>query len=217
MPLDTYAGLQTSILDWLARPGDTLMMPALPDIIVLFESEARQRLRTAGAEAFSDLYANAGVPDLALPDDFVELRSISMNGSGPLGHISAQQAATMPTAGMPLYYTVHGGGDYDCQAGGGGAVLRLTPPPDGAYVIQINYLRGLPALSDAAPSNWLLKTMPSLYLFGCLVEASVFIKQDERALGWLQRREAAFETLETADRKTRWGGPLTIRPDMVTP
>jgi hypothetical protein len=92
--------------------------------------------------------------------------------------------------------------------------MRLTPPPDGAYTVNITYLRGLPALSTKSPTNWLLKASPSCYLFGTLCEASVYIGHDDRGLGWLQRRDAAFAALEQADLKARWGGPLRIRADM---
>jgi len=48
-------------------------------------------------------------------------------------------------------------------------------------------------------------------LFGSLVEAEAFIGEDERATAWFARREAAFDSLEMADRKLRWPGGLTIR------
>ena len=36
MPFSTYAELQTSILRWLARPGDPLVAPMVPDMVRLF-------------------------------------------------------------------------------------------------------------------------------------------------------------------------------------
>jgi hypothetical protein len=121
----------------------------------------------------------------------------------------------MGTGGVPSFFTIYGGGDYACAEGG--AVMRLAPPPGGAYTISIVYLRGLPPLSDSAPSNWLLKLAPQLYLWGTLVECSAYLGFDERAQLWLARRDATLETLERADRKARWGGPLTMHADMVTP
>jgi hypothetical protein len=50
MPLDTYANLQTTVLDWLARPGDPLVAPAVPDMIAMFEEEARDRLQSRFTE-----------------------------------------------------------------------------------------------------------------------------------------------------------------------
>ena len=218
MPLDTYANLQTAVMDWLARPGDPLIAPALPEMIQLFEAEARLRLRTLASEAMAELYTAAGTPDLALPPDFVELRSAMLQGlATPLEFLAPHAAAPYTAAGgVPCYYTIYGGGDWACSAEDG-AFLRLSPPPDGAYTVTITYLRGLPALSDAAPTNWLLLQSPGAYLWGCLVEAEAYIGHDERAAAWLQRRDAALAALEIADRKARWGGPLTMRVMGATP
>jgi len=214
MALDTYAALKASVLDWLARPADPLVAPAVPDMVRLFEAEATQRLRHMGMETLTQLYT--GGADVPLPDDFVELRSASLDGlSKPLEALSSSQAARMSVGGVPGWYTIYGGGDFGCSTGG--AIMRLSPPPAGQYTVNITYLRGLPAPSDAAPSNWLLRTAPHAYLWGTLVEALAYIGHDERAALWLQRRDGVFEALERADRKARWGGPLTMHADMVTP
>lgn len=214
MPLDTYAGLKTAILDWLARPADPLVSPAVPDMIALFEAEARQRLRVSGAETMEQIYPT-GTDAIPLPADFVELRAASLDGLGPLTFIPPGQADGVTVGGQPVGYTIYGGGDFACATSG--AFMRLVPAPAGSYTVNITYLRGLPPLSDAAPSNWLLKQSPTAYLFGSLVEAEAYIGHDERAALWLQRRDASFESLERADRKFRWGGPLVMRPAMVCP
>lgn len=214
MPLDTYANLKSAILDWLARPADPLVAPAVPDMITLFEAEARIRLRHVGLETSTQLYTSGA--DVPLPWDFVELRSASLDGlSQPLEFIPPAQAARMNVGSVPGWYTIYGGGDFGCDAGG--AFMRLSPPPDGPYTVNIVYQRGLPALSDAAPVNWLLRAAPNAYLWGTLVEAEAYIGHDERAALWLQRRDASFESLERSDRKARWGGPLVMRPAMVCP
>jgi hypothetical protein len=218
MPLDTYANLQKAVMDWLARPDDPLISPALPEMVQLFEAEARLRLRTLASEAMAELYASTGTQDLALPSDFAELRSAMLQGlASPLHFISAQASAPYTVAsGVPRYYTIYGGGDWACSADDG-AFMRLSPPPAGPYTVNIAYLRGLPALSDAAPTNWLLLQSPGAYLWGVLVEAEAYIGHDERAAAWLQRRDAALAGLEIADRKARWGGPLQMRVDGATP
>lgn len=218
MPLDSYANLQTAVMDWLARPGDPLISPALPEMIQLFEAEARLRLRTIASEGMAELYTSQGAPDLALPADFVELRSAMLQGlASPLEFIAPQAAAGYTAAsGIPCFYTIYGGGDWACSAEDG-PIMRLSPAPDGAYTVNVTYLRGLPALSAAAPSNWLLTQSPGAYLWGTLVEAEAYIGHDERAAAWLQRRDAALASLEIADRKARWGGPLTMRVMGATP
>jgi hypothetical protein len=95
--------------------------------------------------------------------------------------------------------------------------MRLGPYPNAVYTITVVYQAGVPELSNSARSNWLLAGHPDAYLFGTLVEAEAFIGHDERAAGWLQRREAAFGSIEQSDRKGRWSaGPLQIVVDGIT-
>jgi len=198
MPFSSYAELQTAVLNWLARPGDALLVPSLPDMITLFEREARRRLRCGDAEQRAYITVS-GTAAVALPQDCRELRLVTSGGQ-PLEYVTPHE---LPGgAGPPFKYTLHG------------RELRLGPGPSGAVTIEILYQIGVPPLSDAQPTNWLLQEHPDAYLFGVLVEAEAFIGHDERALAWGQRRELAFASIEQADRKARWAGQLTIRPDI---
>ena len=216
MAFDTYANLQTAIMVWLARPADLLLVNNVPDMIRLFEAEDQRRLRVIGAERTERLYASG--PLLELPPDFQELRHANLDDGTPLefvppGNIGRESVP----GGNPRRFTILGDGDA-CGGAGGGAVMQLVPPASGTVAVIISYQRGLPALSDTNTSNWLLNEHPDCYLFGSLVESEAFIGADERALGWFQRREATFTSIEQADRKKRWpGAPLQIRPNMVCP
>lgn len=198
MALNSYAALQTAILSWLARPNDPLVAPAVPDMITLFEAEADRRLRTAWQEDSVALPVIDG--GAFLPWDFAEVRAVTDLNGAPLLPLSATQAYDWTLTGIPKYYTIAGG------------TMWLNPvPDDAAYEVYIDYIATIPSLSDAAPYNWLLERAPDAYLFGALVEAEPYIGHDERVQIWLQRREAAFEELNAADRKYRWGGPMQIR------
>src|SRR5580765_203007 len=200
MPFSSYAELQTAVLNWLARPNDPLVAPSVPDMITLFEREARRRLRCGDAEQRA--YITVGTAAVALPPDCRELRLVT-SGGVTLEYVTPHE---LPGgAGPPFKYTLHGN------------ELRLGPGPSGAVQIEILYQIGVPPLSDAQPTNWLLQEHPDAYLFGVLVEAEAFIGHDERALAWGQRRELCFASIEQADRKARWAGQLTIRPDFGTP
>jgi hypothetical protein len=195
MALDTYAALKTSILGWLARPGDPLVEPAVPDMIRLFEVEASRRLKLAGGENIAALDA-AGTGWVILPANCMQVRTVSIGGA-PLLFVPPEQLPG--EAGIPSCYTIIG------------RTLFLGPAPNGAALVDLVFQSGVPPLSDASPTNWLLDSAPDAYLFGSLVEAEVYIGEDQRAQGWLVRREAAFAGLEAADRKLRWASPLQIR------
>jgi len=217
MALDSYTGLQDAILLWIARPGDPLVAPSVPDMITLFEAEARRRLRVIGAEKREYLYAAGS--QLGLPGDFQELRHAALTDGTPLEFAPpGQQSRPLTTpGGNPRWFWIRGDTDGSC-GDVGGAVMELMPPPSGSCEIVITYQSGLPPLSDDRPTNWLLKAYPDLYLFGSLVEAEQFIGHDERALAWGQRRQMTFDAIEAADRKARWSGaPLVMQTGIGSP
>lgn len=211
MALDTYANLQTAVALWLARPGDTLITPSIPDMITLFESEAERRLFTRFNETSVNLATVAGTPTVALPATFVELRSIKLLAlpNVKLVYVTPEEMDSTwigSQQDQSIAYTIEG------------TNLRLAPTPASVYTIVIGYMAGLPALSVSNTTNWLLTNYPDAYLFGTLVEASAFIMEDERAAGWMARRDRVLDAISLADRKARWGGgSLQIKTDVGNP
>jgi hypothetical protein len=94
-----------------------------------------------------------------------------------------------------------------------GATLTVRPSDDTA--LTFDYFQKIVALSNAAPSNWLLAAHPDLYLTGALAEALFFVKDYETAAAYAGKRDALFDELERLDSFTR--GPAAIRAMGYTP
>lgn len=74
------------------------------------------------------------------------------------------------------------------------------------------YLRKIPALSDTNTSNWLLDKADDIYLYGSLVFAESFLKNDPRIQVWSAYADTAIAELQEEDRKGRYGGgPLVSK------
>lgn len=98
--------------------------------------------------------------------------------------------------GVPQFYTVLAGR------------VVLAPPIPGT--VNLTYYARLPALTAAAPTNWLITKAPMIYLYGTLLEAMLFQKDEDRAAQWfglLDKRLAAVfgsgDTQKTAQRTGR--------------
>lgn len=211
MPLDTYADLQNSVLDWLARPGDPLVAPAIPDMIALFEELARDRLRTRFVEKNTVLFPPPNTDTIPLPLDYGELRTLWIDTANGRQHFSFQSPTNLDTnidgiSGYPIAYTIEG------------LNLRIVGDtgndPDPIHMI---YLSGLPPLSDAAPTNWLLTEYPSAYLWGTLSYAAPYIGDDQRIAIWLAAREERIEDIKLADRRAKYPAGLAIQTDVRNP
>lgn len=201
MPFNDYEALQTAVLSWLARPGDPLVAPAVPDMVRLFEAEATRRLKVGQAERQTTLVTEPGNAAIGLPAGFGQMRHLAL-GNLVLAYVPP--ALLLPGSGEPRVYTIYG------------SQIRLAPTPDAVYRMDAAYQTGVPPLGEATPSNWLLESHPDAYLFGSLAEAEAYVGHDERIPLWLQRRDASFLSIETADRKLRWPSGLQIRVDGIT-
>jgi hypothetical protein len=82
-----------------------------------------------------------------------------------------------------------------------GNQLEVIPSPDTEYSAELTYYAKITALSDANTSNWLLAYAPDLYLYGALLEATPYLKDDERLVVWGQLYIASMEDIVVADQR----------------
>ena len=115
---------------------------------------------------------------------------------------SSKRGATTRTTrpGSPRFYAIT-----DSQ-------LELYPSPGEATDINVLYYEKIPALSDSQTTNWLLTDAPDVYLYGSLVHTAPYLADDQRAQMWAAMYQSAVDELMLASQRTKWGGPLNMRP-----
>jgi hypothetical protein len=196
MAITTYAELKTAIENWLDH---TLFTARLPELIALFEAAANRRLRVRQMEATATLMPSSGAA--SLPTDYLAWRRLTWTGSPRVEleyvHPSYLQAA-WPTSetGTPRAFTIEG--------------ASLTIRPIDGTALELAYFQKIPALSDAATTNWLLTAHSDIYLFGSLVEAEMLGVNDERAALWKARRDEIFKEIEKLSDKTPGAGAVRV-------
>ena len=201
MALDgTYAGLKTSIADFLNRSDLTSV---IPDFIALAEAQMTRRFVGRVGQGLpvprrlvqrSDANVTAGAEFVAVPDDFHGPIEFVLQGNPEavldyLDPTTFQQwkEASSLTGLAPAYYTVVGG------------EFQVYPVADKAYTAELTYIKRFPALSVTNASNWILADYPDAYLYGALVQSAPYLKDDGRATIWGTLFTAALDDICNAD------------------
>lgn len=185
MAITTYEELKTSVANWLHR---TDIVALVPDFIALAEDRMNgdpgdggiaARQMELRAPLTCDPNGTITARYLTLPSDMLEMRRLSNITDDPatvLEYKSPDQlmgdSRYLLRSGRPDSFTVIG------------SQVEISPAPDSAYSLELVYRQAIPALSDAAPTNWLLTLCPSAYLFGALCAAAPFTQDEARLAVW---------------------------------
>lgn len=203
MALSTNTELKASIADWLNR-GD--LTAQIPDFIRLAETEFNRREEIVDEK--SDAITLQASP-VVLPTDCQVVTGLFYDdilARGPIElctpALLAERKAAFAQSGRPVFAAVNKNG----------TEMRLGPIPDQAYVARIEYETKLVGLATTA-TNWLLTDHPDIYLFGALMQAAPFLKDDARIGTWEAKLEKAFAQLKRLNERRKFAAaPLVWRP-----
>ena len=214
MAITSYTLLKSSVADWLVRADLT---SRIPDFISLFEAKMNRDLRCAQMEtrSYATVNTSSNEPEfVTLPGDFQTMRRLRLSGETgkpSLEFVSAQQMDSLRydranVSGVPAYYTIVG------------EELELFPTPNDDYELEILYRANLDGLSGSNSSNWLLDIAPDAYLYGTLMEAAPYLKDDERIPLWAAGLQNAVDGLNRIGfEQTFAAGPAAVRIEGPTP
>lgn len=214
--ISDYTSLQTAAVEYLGRDQDTTLIARVPSFIQFFEAKMNRKLMHRRMEQRSTTSVDTATDEpefVSLPTDCQSLQRIrvsSVTGKPSIDYFSGTQAdefrfAHQNVVGQPAYYTVVGD------------ELELLPTPDQNYTIEIVYRKNLPALSSNS-SNWLLTLAPDLYLYGTLLEAAPYLKNDERITTWAAGMSDALSDLNALQITAAMSAsPLQMFPTGPTP
>ena len=205
MAITTYAELQTATANWLDR---TDLTARIPEFIELSEANFNRVIRQPDMVTKNDSFSLTSRYN-TLPSDTLEIVRIVLDLTPVvvLEYLTPEEISerrvSMSATGKPYYFTVIGGSTNQ---------LEVVPSPDSTYTSSIVYYTRIAALTDAATSNWLLAAHPDIYLFGTLVEAEPYLKNDERMPMWTNRLDKALMALRLqGERELHTGSSLRMR------
>jgi len=194
-----YDTLGTTVGNYLDRSD---LDAVIPTFVELCEAKLKRRLRHWKMEKRATADTVAGQRTLALPTDFLEMRSIKLNTS-PVKTLEYLTPTLMNwnsySSARPSYYTIVGD------------ELHFETTPDAVYEVEMYYYAFDP-LSSVDTTNWIITDHPDIYLYGTLLEAESFLMNDPRLQIWKMGFEEALSSLNKAgDRASHSGAPLIMR------
>src|SRR5690606_13815670 len=146
------------------------------------------KLRVREMEAMAEGTTSGAT--LAKPDDLAELQRLAIYPAGreiELEYISHKTLAKFSgTTGMPQCFTMLNRAYY------------LAPAPDGEYSYTALYYLPVPPL-ETHSRNWLLTAAPDVCLYGALLEAAPYVRDDKRVAMWADGFNAAIAELTAAN------------------
>lgn len=195
MAITDYTNLKTSIAAWLAKDNLTAY---IPDFIVIAETRIYSELNTRGMETAISETISSGV--VAVPSSYKQMKHLYVDGS-PVKRIFRrgsdwvyEKYPTRSADAKPSFFAREGSN------------FIFGPYPDSDYTIKGIYYAKPDNLSDGSPTNWFTTNAPDLLLYGALIAAEPFLKDDERIAVWENEYQKAKSRVEKETRDEEVSG-----------
>ena len=191
----TYNTLLEDLRSYLERgftaASDPLVYTQLPRLINLAERRIARELKIQGFIRAVTTTLVSGTSTYQKPDRWRETVSVTINKSPTFARSYEYCKSYWPDAavtGAPQFYA-----DYDYTH------WLITPTPGAALSMEVLYYE-LPQLLDATnQTNWLTDYAPNVLLYAALIEATPFLKNDERLPTWQSMYDRAAQALNGED------------------
>jgi hypothetical protein len=199
--VSTYATLVTAVGDYLARSDLTTF---IPNFIQNFEERFYRQPRNWGAwmeTAFSGAIASSVV---AVPSDFLAWKVVSLGGQ------SGRKLQQIPLSKLHEDYPRGGSSGKPKYIARNASNFEFGPIPDSAYTVTGTYYAKQTVIrTDSDGINWLVTNAPDLLIYGALLEAEPFLKNDSRVALWQGFHDRALQDYRDFIKATDLsGGPL---------
>jgi hypothetical protein len=190
----TYTSLVDDIASYLER-SDAQTLAKIPTFIMLAEQVIASEIKFLGNLTVNNSTMVIGESIIPKPARWHKTVSMNVVVAGERQPIFLRKYEYLreywPDAtatGIPAYYA-----DYDYTH------WLIAPTPVAAYTFEILYYQRLQPLDDTNQSNWFTEYAPQALLYGALLQAMPFLKNDERIPMWQAQYQQIIQTLKTED------------------
>ena len=190
----TYDNLSANILQYLER-SDAAVVEQIPNFIMLAEFEIAQEMKSLGQQQVVEATMQAGNPVIPKPARWRKTTSFNITVNGKKQPVFLRKyeylinySPDTSVTNTPLYYA-----DYDYDN------WLVAPTPDQNYQFEVLYYERLIPLSSDNQTNWITRNAPNAMLYGTLLQAMPFLKDDQRQI-FQQKYTEAMQFLANEDK-----------------
>jgi hypothetical protein len=191
----TYDSLVENIQSYLERT-DTATIDKIPLFIMLAEQVIASQIKFLGNLTVNTSNMVIGTSTIAKPARWHKTVSMNITVGGSRQPVLLRKYEYLreywpsPTAtGIPVYYA-----DYDYSN------WLIAPTPDVAYAFEVLYYERVQPLDSSNQTNWFTIYAPQALLYGSLLQAMPFLKNDERIPMWQAQYKLIMDTLMAEDK-----------------
>jgi len=190
----TYDNLTSNVLQYLER-NDPAVVNQIPTFIMLAEFEIAEMMKSLGQQQVVQSTMQVNNPVIPKPARWRKTVSMNITVAGKLQSVLLRKyeylrnyAPDSTVTGIPLYYS-----DYDYDN------WLVAPTPDQSYSFEVLYYERLVPLSSDTQTNWITRNAPNAMLYGTLLQAMPFLKNDQRLI-FQQKYTEAIQALSNEDK-----------------
>lgn len=200
-------GWPTDFAGWIARVKTWLDVPDLDDDVFGYclDSATERLNRDLNSQWMEETYEFTvvdGEPidiESEIPD-YNRMRLVTVRGGLPLVAMALNEFKAEKIENMGTTPRVY------CMSA---MKLMIWPLPAVDDIVDIDYYKKVPALSDDLDENVFSKKHPDAFLYAALLEATPFLTEDERLETWATFYTGIRESINvTADRANKGSTPL---------
>jgi hypothetical protein len=202
----TYDSLTSTVLQYLER-DDASVVNAIPTFITLAEFEIAEQIKSLGQLQVVQSTMSAGNAVLQKPARWRKTVSMNVVVDGKRQAILLRKYEYLknywPDASQTSVPKFYADTDWDHW--------YVAPTPDQAYAFEVLYYERLAPLSSTNQTNWITQNAPNAMLFGTLLQAMPYLKNDQRQV-FQQKYTESLQALKSED-FTRVGDRQAVAVD----
>lgn len=191
----TYDSLLVDVRRYLERgftaESDAIVYEQLPRLVTLGERRIARELKLLGFIRAVTTPLSVGVAVYQKPDRWRDTVSMTVDNTPIFSRVYEYIRSYWPdeaAVGTPQFYA-----DYDYQH------WIIAPTPATAQTLEILYYEQPALLGEDLQTNWLTEYAPDALLYATLLEATPFLKKDERVQTWQALYDRAAKALSGQD------------------